>query len=119
MWSGRWTGRFLRDGSSLTGPDFLYQLHRSIEVIQERAQVCIDLLERLVFCIGVIAVIQQRRVNELSSIVTVHSQQGKRQLAADVYGLLLDPPVSAIQQCTKFRPPREDVSGRQRHTVLP
>ena len=49
----RWFRRFIDLLDSRTGPDLLYQLHRSIEVIQERAQVCIDLLERLVFCIGV------------------------------------------------------------------
>lgn len=116
-----------------TGPDLLDKLRRSIEVIQEGAEVRIDLLQRLVFRIGVkaivadvssdrdivllldktvivlsvrapagegntgvVAVIEERSVDELTTVITIQSQPGKRQVRTDLHNAFLHPTVSAV-----------------------
>jgi hypothetical protein len=115
------------------GSDLLDKLCRSIEVIQEGAEVCIDLLKRLVFRIGVeaivadgpsdshvillldetvivlsvrapagegntgvVAVIEERPVDELTTVITIQSQQGKRQVRTNLHNPFLHPTVSTI-----------------------
>jgi hypothetical protein len=110
-----WFGRLIDLLYPRTSSNLLDEFYRSIEVIQERTQVRIDLSERLVFLMGVetivadgpangevvlllheaiivlsvgttpselnpgvVAIVEKYGVDELTSIVAIHSVQGKR-----------------------------------------